>query len=91
MTTDSESSTPRRPRVLLGVTGSVAAVKAPEVAVRLVKECNNATVKVLLSAGGLNFWNKAANYDPKSWKQLQELLAKPRDENGDRSIEIHGT
>ena len=30
----------RRPRILLGVTGSVAAVKAPELALKLVNELN---------------------------------------------------
>ena len=63
----------RSPRVLLGVTGSVAAVKAPEIACRLVDECG-AHVKVLLSEGGRNFWEKAFEYDPVYWNRLQELL-----------------
>jgi hypothetical protein len=84
---ETSSSAPRL-RVLLGVTGSVAAVKAPEIAVRLVKDCK-ADVKVLLSAGGQNFWNKAQQYDPVSWKRLQEELNQVNDD-GSCSIEIHG-
>jgi hypothetical protein len=79
----------RGPRILLGVTGSVAAVKAPEVAVQLVTQCN-AEVKVVLSRGGKTFWDKAAEYDPASWKQLCELLQRVN-ENGNRAVEIHGT
>ena len=79
------SITKRGPRVLLGVTGSVAAVKAPEIAVRLVTECN-AQVKVLLSAGGSNFWEKAKDYDSSSRESLQALLSSG---NSERKIEIH--
>lgn len=81
----------RGPRILLGVTGSVAAVKAPEIACRLLDElgaaasrsnsccccCDGncaAQVKVLLTAGGRNFWEKAAEYDPIYWNKLQGYL-----------------
>jgi hypothetical protein len=63
----------RRPRVLLAVTGSVAAVKGPEIAVRLVREAG-ADVRVLLSRGGENFWTKAGAYDGKYWAALRGLL-----------------
>ena len=79
------SATGKRPKILLGVTGSVAAVKAPEIAVRLVAECD-AMVKVLLTMGGQNFWNKAAEYDPIHWAKLQELLS----QKDNASIEIIG-
>jgi phosphopantothenoylcysteine decarboxylase len=52
--------------ILLGVTGSVAAVKAPELAVRLSKL---GTVKVLLTRGGGNFWSKAATYNPQAYQE----------------------
>lgn len=65
----------RRPHIILGVTGSVAAVKAPELALKLVNELN-AQVKVLLTQGGYNFWNKAQDYDPKNWKLIQEAMFK---------------
>jgi hypothetical protein len=81
----------RGPRILLGVTGSVAAVKAPEVAVRLVLQCKNAEVKVVLSRGGKSLWDKAAEYDPVSWKHLSHLLQQPVNENGNKAVEIHGT
>jgi phosphopantothenoylcysteine synthetase/decarboxylase len=90
---------PSRPRILLGVTGSVAAIKAPEVVVQLVTQCN-AEVKVVLSRGGKTFWDKAAGYDPVSWERLRELLQQVNvndnvndndNGNGNRAVEIHGT
>jgi hypothetical protein len=79
------------PRILLGVTGSVAAIKAPEVVVQLVTQSKcNAEVKVVLSRGGKTFWDKAADYDPVSWGRLCELLQQVND-NGNRAVEIHGT
>lgn len=61
----------RRIRVLLGVTGSVAAVKAPELVVQL---CQFATVKVVLTSGGRNFWDKAIGYDSAAWASFLECL-----------------
>jgi hypothetical protein len=84
---------PAGPRILLGVTGSVAAIKAPEVVVRLVTQCN-AEVKVVLSRGGKTFWDKAADYDPASWRLLCELLHEGNVDlygNGIPAVEIHGT
>lgn len=85
---------PAGPRILLGVTGSVAAIKAPEVVVQLVTKCN-AEVKVVLSRGGKTFWDKAAAYDPVSWERLRELLKQQvnvnENGNGIRAVEIHGT
>ena len=73
-TTSPASPRPRRhPRVLLGVTGSVAAVKAPELACRLIEECD-AHVKIVLSEGGRNFWEKAHEYDAIHWQRLQDYL-----------------
>ena len=63
----------RRPRILLGVTGSVAAVKAPEIAVRL--SCHlKMDVRILLSRGGRNFWDKACDYNAEYWKLVQQRL-----------------
>mmetsp|Transcript_47616 Transcript_47616/g.70894 ORF Transcript_47616/g.70894 Transcript_47616/m.70894 type:complete len:226 (-) Transcript_47616:1096-1773(-) len=69
---------PRSPRLLLGVTGSVAAVKSPEIAVRLHKELR-CDVIVLLTRGGENFWNKAKDYDPKNWMLLQDMVERKDD------------
>lgn len=68
----------RRPRVVLGVTGSVAAVKAPELACRLVEECD-ADVRIVLSEGGRHFWRNdaAREYHPGHWQRLQQLLLPP--------------
>lgn len=71
-----------RKRIILGITGSVAAVKGPEIAVRLVKECNF-EVKVLLTTGGQHFWKKAKDYDPNFWLQFQTLLSS--NNNNDRT------
>ncbi|KAL3943572.1 MAG: hypothetical protein SGBAC_002353 [Bacillariaceae sp.] len=57
--------------ILLAVTGSVAAIKCPELAVRLVRECG-ANVKVLLSQGGNNFWSRSQSYNQEYWDFLLE-------------------
>lgn len=63
--------------ILIGVTGSVAAVKAPEIAVRMVEELMTedgpvvVRVRVLLTTAGKHFWDKAAEYDSVSWERMQ--------------------
>lgn len=54
----------RRPRVLLGVTGSVAAVKAPELALALAAF---ADVRLVVTEAGARFLALAEGYDPASW------------------------
>lgn len=83
-TQDYSPNRTKRLNILLGVTGSVAAVKAPKVAVELSKLGHH--VRVLLSAGGTNFWSKAKDYDNQSWEDLQEVL-----NSSSPSIRIHGT
>ena len=77
----------RRPRILLGVTGSVAAVKAPEIAVRLVNEFH-AQVRVLLSAGGSNFWEKAKEYDEEHWDLFQQIMNASQTTDGSFQIQL---
>jgi phosphopantothenoylcysteine synthetase/decarboxylase len=60
-----------QPKILLAVTGSVAAIKIPELAVRLVRDLG-ASVKVLLTAGGKNFWQKAEGYSQENWKSMMD-------------------
>ena len=61
--------------ILLGVTGSVAAVKVPELISRLLDRFGpNISIKVVLTQGGRNFWEKASTYDPAHWKRIQHLL-----------------
>jgi phosphopantothenoylcysteine synthetase/decarboxylase len=60
-----------QPKILLAVTGSVAAIKCPELAVRLVRDLG-ASVKVLLTAGGKNFWEKAEGYSQENWNWMME-------------------
>ena len=84
--TSNESSTKRRrrSRILFAVTGSVAAVKGPEIAARLVNELD-LDVRILLTRGGENFWSKAKDYDPHSWDALQALLKSSGETNDNGS------
>jgi Flavoprotein len=76
----------RKTRILLGVTGSVAAVKAPEIAVRLVQETDS-HVKILLTKGGKNFWDKAKEYSL-FWWEAYEKLAAGRAQDSDAMIQL---
>jgi Flavoprotein len=60
--TSEEDGALRGRNILLGVTGSVAAVKAPAL-VRQLVEIDQANVQVLLTSGGRHFWDRAAEYD----------------------------
>lgn len=62
-----------RKQVLLRITGSVAAVKGPELAVRLVQDMH-VHVRILLTGGGFNFWNKAREYDPLYWGEVEKRI-----------------
>ena len=63
----------RRPHILLGITGSVAAVKGPKLALRLANEIK-ANVKVVLTRTVEHyFWKErraVASYDGESWREL---------------------
>jgi hypothetical protein len=63
----------RRPRILLGITGSVAAVKGPKLALRLAKEVN-ADVRVILTRTVEQyFWKEGravSSYDVESWRDF---------------------
>jgi len=63
---------PRRPRVLLAATGSVATVKVPELSVRLTKDIS-AQVKVVLTASARHFWDRAKTYNPVAWAEFEAL------------------
>lgn len=83
----------RRSRILFAVTGSVAAVKGPEIAVRLVKELGF-DVRILLTHGGENFWSKAKDYNQQYWNSLQYLLSEGEEniavvDNDDDDDSIH--
>ncbi len=74
----------KKPKILLAVTGSVAGVKGPELAVRIHLDCN-ATVRVLLTKGGTKFWDKAKDYNRHYWDAMIELSA-----GDDRPISVYG-
>lgn len=59
-------------KVLLGISGSVAALKGPELAARIAEEMD-AEVKILLTRGAENFWNKAETYNFEHWAQMRKL------------------
>ena len=66
----------RRPRILLGVTGSVAAVKGPKLALRLANELK-ADVKVVLTRTVEQyFWKEGravSSYDGDSWREFNDI------------------
>lgn len=68
----------RRPRILLGITGSVAAVKGPKLALRLVREVK-ADVKVVLTRTVEHyFWKEGKavpSYDIDSWREFLALVS----------------
>lgn len=66
----------RKPRILLGVTGSVATVKIPQLALRLIEQLH-VDVRIVLTHGAQYFWNTSVKtYDPISWERLREKLEK---------------
>lgn len=77
----------RRLRILLGVTGSVAAVKCPELALKLVQDYDM-DVKILLTRGGSNFWTKASDYDKQSWTEIQHRLSSSSTSRKKQKIDI---
>lgn len=75
-------------RVILGVTGSVAAVKAPEIALRLVGE-QGVAVKILLTQGGRHFWDQSRNYNKEIWTKFEACLQQ-ESKKDDPSLTIIG-
>ena len=63
----------RKARILLGVTGSVATVKVPELAVKLTQRLN-VDVRIVLTNGAQYFWENAVEeYDPLHWKEMNRI------------------
>jgi len=79
----------RNPRILLGVTGSVAAVKAPELALRLSRDLKM-DVRIVLTRGGKNFWNKSGDYNPEYWTEVQERLNRSSGNEKEKKHETNG-
>ena len=71
------ASSGRRPRIILGVTGSIAAVKGPRLALRLANELK-ADVKVVLSRTVEQyFWKEGRAvhaYDEECWTDFEALV-----------------
>jgi len=76
-------------RVLLGVTGSVAAVKAPEIALRLFEQ-EGCSVKIILSQGGRHFWDQSKNYNQDVWNRFLLLLEAERSKQTGARLMIIG-
>lgn len=76
---------------MLGVSGSVAAVKAPEIAVNIIEKLqlerkeNDVKVRVLLTKGGTFFWKKSYEYNPHSWDRMKSIQ-----EQNPSAIEVYG-
>lgn len=62
----------KKRRIILGITGSVAGLKGPELALLLSKHCD-AHVVVLLTRGGENFWLKSQYYNEQSWDEFHSM------------------
>ena len=73
--------------VLLGVMGSVAALKGPELAVRIAVDMG-AQVKVLLTRGAEKFWSTAEGYNSRSWSELKGLQEESIEGSGEKRISI---
>ena len=84
----------RKPRIMIGVTGSVATVKIPELTVKLCKQLN-ADVRLVLTHGAQYFWDHAAEqYAPLYWQELQTIVSKSYEETygaNSGQVFIHGT
>lgn len=78
MKSHGEDSTKRKRRILLGVSGSVAAIKGPELAIQLSKELD-AHVAILLTHAGNNFWCKAQEYNPRLWEECNSTMREEHD------------
>lgn len=85
--TTSNSLPGRRPHIILGITGSIAAVKGPRLALRLANELK-AHVKVVLTRTVEHyFWKEGRAvpaYDRESWLDFERAVTKqitPKDED----------
>ncbi len=70
----SPSQRDRPPQILLGITGSVASIKGPELALSLARSLR-AKVIVVLTSGGTNFWYKAKDYNETKWREYCQCMA----------------
>lgn len=83
MSNDHDHHHNKTTHVILGVTGSVAAVKAPEIALRLVAE-QGLAVKILLTKGGRYFWDQSRNYNSEIWTKFEACLQEESTKNEPR-------
>uniref|UniRef100_A0A7S0L099 Flavoprotein domain-containing protein n=1 Tax=Asterionellopsis glacialis TaxID=33640 RepID=A0A7S0L099_9STRA len=81
-------ATTARTNLLLGITGSVAAIKGPEIVVKLLST-QQYNIQVLLSEGGHHFWKKAPEYDSTYWSRFQSYMNNDNDDSDDNYLKIH--
>ena len=75
----------KRPlHILLGITGSVASVKGPELALELARTLH-AKVIVVLTKGGTNFWYKAKEYNRSVWNDYCNFIKMHCNQGGSSS------
>ena len=71
---DASSCPERRPHVILGITGSIAAVKGPRLALRLANELKAHVKVVLTRTVEQYFWKEGravSTYDRESWIEFE--------------------
>lgn len=79
----------RRSKVLLGVTGSVAAVKGPQLVTQIVRQLN-CDVQLILTHAGETFWNQAKEYNAEAWDAFRQLNdAEPAADKASL-VDLHG-
>lgn len=95
MSTDSitkqeEDKKKKPPHILLGITGSVAAIKGPELALSLAQSLH-AKVIVVLTKGGTNFWYKAKEYNNGlKWKEYCEFMKRGNNDSEGMDVDNDG-
>eukprot|EP00804_Cyclotella_cryptica_P016414 CCRYP_004654-RA/>CCRYP_004654-RA protein AED:0.02 eAED:0.02 QI:129/1/1/1/1/1/2/856/324 len=79
----------KRPRILLGVTGSIAAVKAPRLALLLCQSVGAHVKVVLTRTVEQYFWKEGGvteGYDREAWVQFWAIVEKCRKDNNDVAV-----
>lgn len=81
----------RATRILLGITGSVAAIKCPEIILRLVHETDDAQrthIKCVFTNAGKEFFQKSKEYNIEVWNEFQMICAN-QDLTGNVCVEFY--
>jgi hypothetical protein len=72
------SKTSKRPRIVLGITGSIAAVKGPRLALLLSRNLKSHVKVVLTRTVEQSFWKESGvtqSYDEGAWKEFWDVVS----------------